>query len=185
MLDHSVARQKDTIKAMAEVHDTQRINNVTITVLALHTSLEIKSKKALIEVRFFDREHSPLPVKLKQELNDNQSIKEYSILSQIDKALPSATYKVDCLNDNELSAYFKYLFEGSIAVTMKTKNGKAVVGQGSLPAYPLLRQGSEKVVTGFVVTMRDPADGVEVGKLHLMLKNSGKFVPAKTIRKAN
>jgi hypothetical protein len=51
--------------------------------------------------------------------------------------------------------------------------------------HTLLRQGSEQVVKGFIVALKDPIDGSEVAVMHIMIKNSGTYVPIDIIRGAN
>lgn len=98
--------------------------------------------------------------------------------------MPQA-FTFDCTNEHDLSDFFKYLYNGTLTITLKSKTGKAVLGSGKVPLFSLLRQGSEQVVKGFVVALKDPIDGSEVAVLHLMVKNNGTYVPIDIIRDAN
>lgn len=165
---------KQRIKALAELGDAQRVNTVTVSLLALETSNPVKKKKARVDISFYlflDRE---VPIRLKREAETTYSL---------EGAPQSFTF--DCTNEHDLSDFFKYLYNGSLTVALKSKTGKAVLASGKVPLYSLLRQGSEQVVKGFVVALKDQLDGTEVATLHLMIKNRGIYVPVDIIRSAN
>lgn len=63
----SQADCKQRIKALAELGDAQRVNTITVALLALETSNPVKKKKARVDISFYlflDRE---VPVRLRPD----------------------------------------------------------------------------------------------------------------------
>jgi hypothetical protein len=68
---------------------------------------------------------------------------------------------------------------------MTNPKTKKTLAKGALDLYHILRQGRESVAKGYRVAMIEEKNKEYVGDVYLFAKNSGVFVPNKTIIEAN
>eukprot|EP00347_Sterkiella_histriomuscorum_P023297 403335185 len=184
--------EKDQIKLMNELQDSQRKSNYIITILGFE-GLQNPGSKLLIRVKFFTKQQQQHLGKMIIQRNmaniyqKNQKslfwIRQYdSINKQLD--VMSFTFDIDCIHERDMSDFFKYIFQGDLNIELYDYHTLFLIGQGSCNILTSLRQGKEYQVVGYKITLRN-YENKELGDLFFMIENKGIFVLQDLIDKAN
>jgi hypothetical protein len=105
------------------------------------------------EIKFYIFDSRNFPVSLEQQ----QKSRNFFKVTSKESNLPMETsYDLSCIDERDLSDYFKYMYQGSLQVNLLSAKSGKLIATASLPINSLLRQGREEVVKGFKSRLCDP-----------------------------